>query len=433
MYSHIIWDWNGTLLDDRDLCNETVNRLLESRGCAPLSRERYYEVFGFPVENYYAAAGFDFSKDPYPVLAQEFMDMYIPASLSCGLTPGARCALDYFRASGRAQIILTASDTDTLGRQMEKLGIADRFDAVLGQDNIYARGKTEIAAEWIRNSGLDPKELLMIGDTLHDAEIAGVLGCDCVLIARGHHDEKRLAAAGCPVYTSLFALLRELTGGMPEGCVFDMDGTVLDTVMDIAGAVNATRAHYGEPPCTREEVVEAICHGVRNLLKTLIRGAAEDETFLDEVVAFYRGCYSSHLTDRTVPYAGIPELLSHLEATGIPASIQSNKSHHLVLRIAGTFFPDRFVHVSGLRDGCAPKPSPEGALTAAKDMKVMPERCCYIGDSDVDIKTGMNAGMLPLGVSWGYRSREVLFEAGAQLVFDTVAELSAFLGDESRL
>lgn len=433
MYSHIIWDWNGTLLDDRDLCNETVNRLLVSRGCAPLSRERYYEVFGFPVENYYAAAGFDFAKDPYPVLAQEFMDMYIPASLSCGLTPGARCALDYFRASGRAQIILTASDTDTLGRQMEKLGIADRFDAVLGQDNIYARGKTELAADWIRESGLDPKDLLMIGDTLHDAEIAGVLGCDCVLIARGHHDEKRLAAADCPVYTSLFAFLRELTGGMPAGCVFDMDGTILDTLPDIAGAVNATRALCGCPDCTLREVTDAICHGVRNLLKTLIPGAGENEAYLDEVVGYYREFYSAHLTDRTKPYAGIPELLEHLTAGKIPVSVQSNKSHHLVLRIADTFFPGRFAHVSGLRDGCAPKPSPAGALAAAADMGVEAEKCCYIGDSDVDIKTGLNAGMRPLGVSWGYRSREEIFAAGARLVFDTVAELSAFLGDESRL
>ena len=283
MYSHIIWDWNGTLLDDRDLCNRTVNRLLQSRGLAPLSREKYYEVFGFPIENYYAAAGFDFAKDPYPVLAREFMDMYIPESDGCGLTPGARCALDYFRAAGKTQIVLSASDTETLGRQMENLGIADRFAAVLGQDNIYARGKSEIAADWMRGGGLDPRELLLIGDTLHDAEIAGVLGCDCVLISRGHHDAKRLSAAGCPVYSSLFALLRELTGGMPAGCVFDMDGTVLDTLPDIAGAVNATRAFYGYPECTLREVTDAICHGVRNLLKTRpisMRSSGATEAFI---------------------------------------------------------------------------------------------------------------------------------------------------------
>ena len=104
-----------------------------------------------------------------------------------------------------------------------------------------------------------------------------------------------------------------------------------------------------------------------------------------------------------------------------------------MLRIADTFYPGRFTHVSGLRDGCAPKPSPAGALAAAADMGKAAERCCYIGDSDVDIRTGINAGMRPLGVSWGYRSREELFAAGAQLVFDTVAELSAFLGDESGL
>lgn len=433
MYSCVIWDWNGTLLDDLSLCNQTVNRLLESRGLAPLSRERYYEVFCFPIEEYYAAAGFDFNKDPYPVLAREFMEMYVPASKDCGLVPGARCALDHFAAVGVKQVLLTASDTDTLSMQMQKLGVEDYFCEVIGQDNIYAVGKAELARRWMERMNIQPGQMLLVGDTRHDAEIAAILGCDCALITRGHHNAGRLQGLNAHVYTSLFALLRELTGGMPRGCVFDMDGTILHTIPDIAAAVNACAASYGLPPFTLEQVRQAICHGVRGLLGTLFPEQTATADQMEETVRRYRGYYSEHLVDHSVPYSGIFDILSHLERMGIPAAVQSNKSHAFVGRIAAHFFPDRFMHVAGLRDDWRPKPAPDGAHAAARDMGLPPAQVCYVGDSEVDVATARNAGMRCLAVDWGYRTREELKAEGATLIFSAREELLAFLGDESAL
>lgn len=426
MYTHVIWDWNGTIISDLHVCFSVINGLLTSRGLPSLTPERYHEVFNFPVEAYYEQAGFDFSRDPYPVLAREFMEQYVPASLDCGMTPGALCALRYFRAVGAKQIILTASDTDTLAAQMDRLGVTGYFDAVLGQDNIYARGKAEIARDFIARSGLDPRKMLMIGDTLHDREIAGVLGCDCVLIARGHHSAERLRTGGCPVYSSLFAMLRAMEGET-DACIFDLDGTVLNTLEDIAAAVNVTRRHFGLPEADTETVRRTVGHGARQLMEDMLPGHAE------EALPVYREAYDAGLIVRTAPYRGVPEMLASLQKMGITVGLHSNKPDHQSRRLAEHFYKGVFGYVSGKREGVAPKPDPVGTLAAAAGLGADPARTAFVGDSEVDVASARNAGMRPLSVTWGFRSADDLLRAGARLLFDAPEELAAYLGDESGL
>ena len=143
--SLVLWDWNGTLLDDVDLCVDALNRLL-ARFHYPqrYDKTQYREIFCFPVQDYYVRAGFDFSRTPFDELARSYMEDYIPASAACPLADGALEALDLFSGAGVRQVVLSASRRDTLEQQVSQRGIRSRFDRLLGLGDIYARSKVEI-------------------------------------------------------------------------------------------------------------------------------------------------------------------------------------------------------------------------------------------------------------------------------------------------
>lgn len=200
----ILWDWNGTLLDDVALCVDALNRLLARYGYSQrYDRDQYRAIFGFPVEEYYQRAGFDFARHPFADLAESYMADYIPASAACPLADGARDALDAFADAGLRQVILSASPLTTLKRQVAERGVTACFDRLLGLGDIYAKSKVELGLRFLREGEIDPARTVMIGDSTHDFEVARALGVDCVLQSSGHQPPEVLRRTGAPVVSGL--------------------------------------------------------------------------------------------------------------------------------------------------------------------------------------------------------------------------------------
>jgi phosphoglycolate phosphatase len=178
----IIWDWNGTLFDDVDICIQSMNVILGRYKIKKLeTREEYRSKFCFPVESYYQNIGFDFSKVTFDQLAKEFMDVYQPASLNCCLTTEAETILAELKEKKVHQIIISASKTENLKEQVNALGISQYFDCILGINDHLAKTKIDIAENWVRESNSISSDMTIIGDTMHDYEVSRELKCQCIL------------------------------------------------------------------------------------------------------------------------------------------------------------------------------------------------------------------------------------------------------------
>lgn len=200
---HVIWDWNGTLLDDLWLALDVANLMLARRGIAPMDEERYREIFDFPVEEYYRRAGFDFDREPFSVLADEFISGFDPRVGECRLHGAAPAVLDALATRSITQTVLSASRRQALLAAVAGQGLEAYFEAVHGLDDHFAVSKAELGMEVARSLPLARESVLLIGDTTHDAEVAARMGVPCILIARGHQSARRLRTAGVPVYESL--------------------------------------------------------------------------------------------------------------------------------------------------------------------------------------------------------------------------------------
>lgn len=195
-YTHLFWDFNGTLLDDLDACLQSANRLLSAHGLPILSsRAHYLSLFGFPIIDYYRRLGFDFEKTPYSELAVEWVNYYLENAADAPLCQGALEALEMARAHGLSQWILSATELSMLRGQAQKLEILPYFDGILGLDNIHAYSKEALGVAW-RASHPDAR-VLMLGDTAHDAATAAAMGADCILLTTGHATREALAASPC--------------------------------------------------------------------------------------------------------------------------------------------------------------------------------------------------------------------------------------------
>lgn len=211
-YSHIIWDWNGTLIDDVWLGVEIINEMLIARGIPPITIERYRSVFGFPVRDYYREIGFLVDEEPeWEAIATEFIACYHRRMGEIRLFPDVKAVLTAFQEQGLVQVILSAMEQKTLTRHVAALGIAQYFSLIQGIDNHYANGKGHMAKSVGERLGTDPQNILFIGDTLHDIEVARSIGCECVLCSRGHQSKERLITAGVPVVDSFEELTRNLS------------------------------------------------------------------------------------------------------------------------------------------------------------------------------------------------------------------------------
>jgi len=203
-YKHIIWDWNGTLFDDASLTLSIMNGMLSKRGLPNLSKEIYADVFDFPVKDYYQEIGWDFEKHSFESLSDEFIFEYYRRHRECPLRDGAK---DILRSNSIPQSILTASKQSDIDLLVKHFGLDDLFTGVNGLDNHHAAGKLEIGKKWVKELVIESKQILMVGDTTHDAELAKDLGMDCVLIVGGHQSRDRLEKCGVPVISELQELV----------------------------------------------------------------------------------------------------------------------------------------------------------------------------------------------------------------------------------
>ncbi len=202
-HRHLLWDWNGTLLDDLDLCVDIVNGMLGRRSLPRIDVPGYHEHFGFPVRGFYERVGFDLSGDAFFALSNEFISEFDARRLEARLHAGADELLARINASGRQQSILSAHRQTTLHEIVELLGIDHHFHSMAGLDDAHAHGKIDRGHALVSDLALPRCELILVGDTLHDFEVAGALGIDCVLVARGHHAAERLRASGARVVDDL--------------------------------------------------------------------------------------------------------------------------------------------------------------------------------------------------------------------------------------
>lgn len=202
----IIWDWNGTLLDDARICLDSINLMLQTRNLPQLSMERYRGVFTFPVIDYYKEIGFDFTKEQWEPVAMEFIALYLNALPGCGLTPFAAETLEAFKQKGYRQAIISAMQHESLLKSVSDLGINDYFDYIGGIGDHYGGGKIENALNYFSLSGINPALATLIGDTLHDAEVAAGLNCKCILVTTGHQSFSRLHETGLPVIHNLLEI-----------------------------------------------------------------------------------------------------------------------------------------------------------------------------------------------------------------------------------
>ena len=206
-YRHLIWDWNGTLLDDAWLCREIMNGQLRKRGLPVISRERYETVFDFPVERYYRTVGFDWAKESFAEAGTEFILEYEKRKKECRLQAGAKALLQRVEQEGISQAVLSAYAHPTLVEFLGHFGVQGHFRSVAGNRDHYAAGKVEQGLEMLKELHVRPQETVLIGDTTHDAEVARAMGVDCLLIPCGHNSRERLERCGFPLVAGLGDLL----------------------------------------------------------------------------------------------------------------------------------------------------------------------------------------------------------------------------------
>ena len=204
MIKQILWDWNGTLLDDLQYGMDVRNRIFPAFSLPTIETiEEYHAQFTFPIRTYYERAGV--TDDIFVAVAHAWMDEYVRGFPTVPLHADARDTLRQFEKAGLRQVVLSASKRDLLKEQIAQFDIQHFFSEILGLGNIYAGSKEEIGRQYLQSCGFSPAETLMIGDTLHDADVAAAMGAKCVLVSRGHQSRETLLTAGVPVVDTLAA------------------------------------------------------------------------------------------------------------------------------------------------------------------------------------------------------------------------------------
>ena len=202
-YTHLIWDWNGTLQNDPWLCVDIMNGLLQKRHKPTITLQQYREIFGFPVRNYYEKAGFDFLIEPFETLAEEYISEYDSRSRECGLQPSAVDVLNLCAEKELSQYVLSASQQKPLEINIAHYGLEGYFRRVVGLSDFYAKGKIENGKKLVAEIDTSADNIVLIGDTIHDYEVAQAIGIDCVLFSAGHQSKERLNECGIVVVEKL--------------------------------------------------------------------------------------------------------------------------------------------------------------------------------------------------------------------------------------
>ncbi|MCF8366353.1 MAG: HAD family hydrolase [Bacteroidales bacterium] len=199
----IIWDWNGTLLNDLEQSIHSMNQMLEKRNYPLLEKNKYKEIFTFPVKDYYIRAGVNFKEYEWDVVAMEFIDNYRSNVAKSRVHDGVGEVLKFLAGKNMRQFILSAMQQEFLTETIRQRLDAGVFEDIVGLNNHYAHTKLENAFLLIEKIGLPKNEILMFGDTLHDFEVAEAVGISCILFSGGHQSRKRLMASGALVIDNL--------------------------------------------------------------------------------------------------------------------------------------------------------------------------------------------------------------------------------------
>lgn len=216
---------------------------------------------------------------------------------------------------------------------------------------------------------------------------------------------------------------------MKKACIFDLDGTLTDTLDSLTFSVNQTLKELGLGEITKEQCRSFVGDGARCLIERSLRAVGDIELKrIDEGMEVYGRVFGENCNYNVKPYDGIVETLNVLRSKGLKLAVFSNKPHLQTVDVAETFFgKEMFDLIRGQREGYPRKPDPAGVFEILKEFQVTPEEGIYIGDSEVDVKTGKAAGILTIGANWGFRSKELLEKTGADATIDHAEELLKFL------
>lgn len=214
-----------------------------------------------------------------------------------------------------------------------------------------------------------------------------------------------------------------------KACIFDLDGTLTDTLESLVYSVQATLKEMGMPQITREQCRTFVGNGAKRLMeKSLVAAGDEKLSRLDEGMQVYGRIFDANCTYHVTPYNGITEMLQTLKQKGIRLAVLSNKPHAQTVKVVKEIFGDGiFDYVSGQQEGMKRKPAPDGVWHIMEVLETEASQCLYVGDSEVDIETGKNAGLKTISVTWGFRSEEELKEAKAEIMIDSPAELFTYV------
>ena len=215
-----------------------------------------------------------------------------------------------------------------------------------------------------------------------------------------------------------------------EAVFFDLDGTLANSLIDLAQSVNYILAQKGYPTHETECYKYFAGDGIKKMLERAMpkeKATSENISLLYEEFLAY---YSQHYCDYTVPYDGLVSLVSRLKEKGMKLAVVTNKAQEMAEKVVNKLYGDSFDYILGLREGIPAKPDPTGVFMAMRELNVSPSKCAFVGDTGMDVAGGVNAGAYPIGVLWGFREKEELMQFGAKAFATTAEELQALLLEE---
>ncbi len=208
--------------------------------------------------------------------------------------------------------------------------------------------------------------------------------------------------------------------------IFDLDGTLLNTIDDLADSANNVLEELGLPTHDIESYKYFVGNGIPKLIQRCL--PADKQALHAVALKMFIERYDAHSEDKTAPYDGIPQMLEKLQEMGLPFGVITNKAHEIAVKVVEHYFgKGRFECIRGLDETIQPKPAPDGALQVAERLKVSPAEVLYLGDTKTDMQTAINAGFTPCGVLWGFRKREELVENGAKYIISRPDEIFGIL------
>lgn len=210
---------------------------------------------------------------------------------------------------------------------------------------------------------------------------------------------------------------------MIKAILFDLDGTLVNSLLDLASGVNYALASKGYPTHDTDAFKYFVGDGIPKMIERALPPEHRTAKEIDEVKNVFLSYYAIHYADKTHAYNGMPELITDLKSNGLKIAVVTNKAQDMANKVVTCVYGDIFDLVIGMRDGILPKPDPTSALMAMNQLGVTPEECIFIGDSGMDVATAVNSGAVPVGVLWGFRKEDELLKSGAKYIISKPQEL----------